>query len=122
MHCLTYLTALDDKGCLHTLADRDKVMMNGRYGQQRRDGGMSLIDVAVAENDVVIAVVNTAFGVLAQLVESVAESFLALGTLEEDRQFHGVETLIANVAEDVELRVVQDRMRQAHHLTVGLVG
>ncbi len=49
------------------------------------------------------------------------QPFLALGCLEEHVQLHGVESLVADILEDIELGIGQDRMRQAHHLAVALV-
>ena len=83
---------------------------------------MCLIHVTVAENNIVVTIIHTSLGVLAQLVKSVAQSFLAFCTFEENRQFDGIESLVSDVAEDVELSVVKDRLGQTHHLAVGLVG
>ena len=122
VHSLTDFTALNDKSRLHTLSDRDEVVVNSRDSQQRRNGSMCLIHVTVAENNIVVTIIHTSLSVLAQLVESVAQSFLALCTFEENRQFDGIESLVSDVAEDVELSVVKDRMGQTHHLAVSLVG
>ena len=34
MHYLTNLTALNDEGCLYTLAGINQIMMYGAYGEQ----------------------------------------------------------------------------------------
>ena len=39
---------------------------------------MLLIDIAVGENDVVVAFIDTAFGILTELIERIAQPFLAL--------------------------------------------
>ena len=90
------------------------------------------IHVAVTEDNVVEAVVHALFCLMAQVVECGTQSLTCLctvdrtvfgsGTLEEDRQFHGVEALVTDVTEYIELCVVQNRMRQTHHLTVGFIG
>ena len=96
--------------------------MYGTDGEQRRYGRVVAVDVAVGEYDVVVAVIHAALRLLAQVVEGLAQPFLALGALEYDGQLHGVEALVAYVAEYVELRVGEYGVRQAHHLAVGLVG
>ena len=83
---------------------------------------MCLIYIAVAQNDVVIALVHATLCILAQFVDGLSQSFLSFGAGEEHGQLHGVESLVSDVAEYVQLCVVQDGMRQAHHLTVGFVG
>ena len=82
---------------------------------------MSLVDVAVGKYDVVVAVVNAALCLLAQTVEGLAQSVFSLCALEEYRQLHGIEALVAYVAQNVELGVVKYRVRQTHHLAVCLV-
>ena len=62
------------------------------------------------------------FCIFAELVESLAQSFLSLATFEENGQLDRVEALVAYVTEYVELSIVENRMRQAHHFTVRLVG
>ena len=83
---------------------------------------MCLVHVTVAEDDIVVAFIHAALRILAELVESVAQSGFALCTLKEYGQFDRVETLVTDVAEDIQLGVVQDGMGQTHHLAVGLVG
>ena len=83
---------------------------------------MSGVDIAVAQDDVVVTVVNTLGCLLAQLVESLVKTFLALGSLEHHVELHGVEALVAYVLQNVELGVGQDWMWQANHLAVALVG
>ena len=82
---------------------------------------MLLVDAAVGEDDVVVTLVDAVLGIMAEIVESFLESRLALADLEDYRQFYGVEAFVTDVAEDIQLGVRQDRMRQAHHLTVALV-
>ena len=96
--------------------------MYGAHGEQRRYGSVVGVDVAVGENDVVVAIVDAALSLLAQVVERLAQTVLALAALEYYRQLHGVEALVSDVAQDVELRVCQYGVGQTHHLAVGLVG
>ena len=122
MHRLAYLARLHDEGRLHALAHADEVVVYGRDGQQRGDGHVRLIGLAVGEDDVVVALVHRFLRPAAEVVERLAQAVAAFCSVEEDGQLDGVEALVADVAEDVELGVVQYRMRQAHHLAVGLVG
>ena len=121
VHYLAYFSALHDEGCLHTLAGLDEVVVNGAHSQQRRYGGAVLVDVTVAQYYVVHAFVNRRLCRAAQVLDALAQSARSLLLVEEHRQFLGVEALVADVAEYVELRVGYDRLWQAHHLAVGLV-
>ena len=47
MHYLTNLTALNDEGCLNTLAGINQIMMYGTHGEQRWDCRMGLIHATV---------------------------------------------------------------------------
>ena len=97
-------------------------MMNGTHSEQRRYGCMRLVDFAVAQYDVVVAVVNASLSLLAEVVECFAKSFLALAALKYHRQFYRIEAFIAYVAKNVELSVCKNRVGQTHHLAVRLVG
>ena len=118
MHGLSDFSALHDKCCLYALAHGYEIVVYGTHRQQRRYGGMLPVHLTVGEDDVVVSLVDTLFGILAQLVESVAQSVLPLAAFEEDRQLDGVEALVAYVAEDVKLCVRKDRVGQAYHLAV----
>ena len=121
MHHLTYLTTLHDKGGLHTLTCINEVMVNGAHSEQGWDGSMGLIHATVAQDDIVVSIIHTLLSLLTKTVESLMQSFLALGGLEEHVEFHGVEALVADVLENIELGIGQDRMWQAYHLAVALV-
>ena len=122
VHHLAYLARLDDKGCLYALSHGDEVMVDGAHRQQRWDGDMRGVDVAVGEDDVVVALVDTLLGVVAKAVERVAQTTLTLFGLKDHGQLDGVETLVAYVAQNVELGVGEDGVGKAHHLAVRLVG
>ena len=79
---------------------------------------MLLIDIAVAEDDVVVAVVDAAFGLLAECIERLAQSVLALAAFKQHRQFDGVESLVAYIAQYIELSIGQNGVGQTHHLAV----
>ena len=79
---------------------------------------MCLVDIAVGEDDVVVTLVDTLLGIVAKAFEGVAQAALALPCLKEDGELDGVEALVAYVAEDVELRVGENGVGQAHHLAV----
>ena len=83
---------------------------------------MILIDIAVAEDDVVVAVVDAAFGLLAECIERLAQSVFALAALKQHRQLDCVKSLVAYVAQYIELGIGQNGMGQAHHLAIRLVG
>ncbi len=127
MHHLAYLSALHNQCGLHTLADIDEVVVDGTHRQQRRDGDVVVVDVAVGEDDVVVALIHALFCVVAEFGDGLTKGFArmlgaTLGRFERDAQLLGVEALIADVLQNVELTVGQDGVGQTHHLTVGLVG
>ena len=97
MHGLANLTALNNQGCLYALAHADQIVVNSTYSQQRWDGSMLVINIAVREDDVVDTLVNTCLGILAELVQGLAETFLAFLYIEEDGQLLGVESLISDI-------------------------
>src|SRR5574344_1131679 len=82
---------------------------------------MFLIDIAVGKDDIVVTIINTLFGLMTELVNSLVESFSSLAAFEEYRRFDGVESFVANVTENVKLCICQNRMWQTNHLAVGLI-
>ncbi len=122
MHHLAYLTTLHDEGGLYALAYADKIMMNGTDCQQRRNGCMLCIYVSVTQDDIVYAIIHALLGLLAEVVKGSTQACLTLRRLKEDGKFDGLETLVTDVAEDVQLSVGQHGLRQTNHLAVRLVG
>ena len=134
MHSLAYLAALYYQRRLHALANAYQVVVHSRYRQQRGDEtspspskrGENLAHFlfAVGQDDVVIAVIDSLFRILAQFVQCSPQALTALGRIgagERYRQLYSVKALIPDVAQDIELRVVEHRMWQAHHLAVCLI-
>ena len=116
MHGLVDLSRFDYQRRLHTFAHADQMVMHGTYSQQTRDGNMLLIHFAIGKYDVVVTFI---YRLLCSLAERPKCTFQI--SSEEHRQLDGVESLVTNVAKDVQLHVVQYRMRQSHHLAVRLV-
>ena len=83
---------------------------------------MGGIHATVGEDDIVHPVVHRRFGFSAQVVQGFLQGGFSAGCLKCDRELHGVEAFIPDVAEDVQLRVGQHGMGQAHHLAVRLAG
>ena len=122
VHHLPYLAALHDYGCLNTLAHGDKIMVDGAYGEKRRYGSMLAVDVTVGKNDIVDTLVYALLRLLAQIVQGAAQTAFAFLHIEEHRQLHGVESLIADVAEQVQFGIGEYGLWQTHHLAVAFVG
>ena len=121
MHHLAYLATLHHESGLHALLHGDEMMVHGTDGKQRRDGSMFGINVAVGEDDVVHPLADRRLGLPAQSGQSFLKALLSLADREQRGKLHRLETLITDVAKDVKLRIVQDRMREAHHLAMALV-
>ena len=83
---------------------------------------MFLVNIAVAEYNVIVAFVYAALGFFAERFKRFAQSFFTFAALEEHRKLDGVESLITNVAENIKLRICKDRVGQTHHLAVRFVG
>ena len=85
---------------------------------------MAGIDAAVGKNDIVHAILHRLRRLLAKVVEREAHGLLGVvgAGVEEHGQFDGLETLVTDIAENVELAVVEHRVRQAHHFAMRLVG
>ena len=97
-------------------------MVYCRHGKQRWDGGMGGIHVAVGEHDVVHSLVDGLFRLLAEGGKGFLQSLPSFRRFEEQGQLHRLEAFVADVAEDVQLGVVQDGVVQPYHLAVALVG
>ena len=121
MHYLTNFTALYDEGSLHTLAGINQIMMYGAHGEQRWDGSMGFIHATVGENDIVVTVIHALGSLLAEFIQSLMQSFFALGGFEEHVELDSIEALVADILKDIQLGIGQDRMRQANHLAVAFV-
>ena len=118
MHHLTNFATLYNQGSLHTLTHAYQIVVDSRDGQQRGDGSVHVVDVAVAEDNVVHTLVHAGLGLMTQIVQCLAQAFLALLHIKENGQFLGIESFIANVTQYVQLCVGQYGLWQAHHLTV----
>ena len=121
VHNFTDFSALHDKRCLHPLLDGYKVMVDGAHGKQRGNSGVVLVKAAVCQDYVVDAVVHRALSLAAEFLQSVAQALLSLCRVEEHRQFLGIESLVADVAEDVQFSVGDDGLGEPHHLAMGTV-
>ena len=122
VHHLANLAAFYNQCGLHAFLNGDEVMMDSANRQQRRDGGMGVVHKTVAQNDIVHSVRNGLLGLFAQVVQGLLQSGFSLAHLEYDREFHGIESFIPDVAEDVQLGVVQHGMGQAYHFAMAFAG
>ena len=84
VHHLANLTALNNQGCLHTLTHANQVVVNSTHSQQRWDSGMRLVEVAIAQNNIVHALIYAGFGLMAEVIESLSKTFLTFSYLEYD--------------------------------------
>ena len=82
---------------------------------------MGLIHATVGEDDIVVTVIHALCCLLAEFIQSLMQSFFALGGFENHVKLDGIESLVADILKDIQLGIGQDRMWQANHLAVALV-
>ena len=82
---------------------------------------MGLIHTTVGEDDIVVTVIHALCCLLAEFIQSLMQSFFALGGFENHVKLDGIESLVADILKDIQLGIGQDRMWQANHLAVALV-
>ena len=87
-----------------------------RYRQQAWNCYMCLVDIPVREDDIVVSFLDAALGILAEFIQGITQ---VAG--KGHRQLYGIEPFVTDIAEDVQLGVVQYRMGQPHHLAVAFV-
>ena len=121
MHHLTDFTTLDNQSRLNSFLYRNQIMMDSTYSNKRRDGCMTVIDVAVGQDNIVDSTIHTCFSLFAQLVDTRSHTGFAFRFIKEDGKFFCVESFVSDVAEDIEFGVCQYWLRQTHHLAVRLV-
>ena len=114
-------SAFNNQGCLYPFLHCNEMMMDGAYGQKRRDCGMAGVYVPVGQNYVIDSVRNGFFRSLAQRGNRFLKSCRALACIEQHRQLDRVEPLVSNVAKDVQLGVVEDGMGQTDHFAMAFV-
>ena len=96
-------------------------MVHGADGQQRRYGCMGGVHTPVGQDDVVHSIIHGLFRLPAQSVQGGQKSRPAFRHVEKHGQLDSLETFVPDVAQYVELGVVQHRMRQPDHLAMLLV-
>ena len=82
---------------------------------------MGLIHATVAQDDVVVAIIHALCRLLAEFIQSLMQSFFALGGFEKHVEFYCIESLVADILKDIQLGIGQDRMWQTNHLAVAFV-
>ena len=83
---------------------------------------MGGVYVAVGKHDVVHSFVDGFFRLLAEGCQCFLQSLAPFCHFEEQGQFHGLEAFVPDVAENIQLGVVQDGMVQPHHLAMVFAG
>ena len=76
-------------------------MMHCRYREQAGDCNMRLVYIPVRKDNIIVALINASLDILAQLVKRITQV-----AAECHREFNGIETFIANIAQYVKLSVV----------------
>ncbi len=107
---LAGLAGLDDEAAARAQALADEVVVDGRDGQQRRDGGVVRIDRAVGEDEDLVAVEDVLLGLAAEPVEGALHA--PRRGREADRDRLGLEVLPVHPAQALEVLVGEDRVRQ----------
>ena len=97
VHHLTDLAALHNQCRLHTLTHTNQIVVDCRDSQKTGNRSVCLVEVAIAQDDVVHTFIDTLLSFLAEIVECLAKSAFTLRYLKENGQLLGVETLVADV-------------------------
>ena len=79
---------------------------------------MLVVDVAIAQDNIIYTLVNARLGLVAEVIQSLTQTLFTFIYIEKDREFLCVESLITDVTKYIKLCVCQHRLRQTHHLTV----
>ena len=90
-------------------------MMNSRSGKNRRNRRKILINIPVGEHNIVAAIIHSLFSLDAHLLNTFFEPFGAIFHCKRHRHFAGVEALVAQVAEDIEFAIGDNRTLKFHH-------
>ena len=122
VHHFAYLAAFHHQCGLHAFSHRDEMVVHRRYGKQCRYGGVRGVYVAVGQYNVVHAFGDGLFGLLAQTGKRFLQSGASFGCFKQHRQLYGFETLVTDVAENIQLCICQDRVGQPHHFAMAFVG
>ena len=111
MH-LARLAGFDDEADRGAQALADQVMVHGRRRQQRRNGDAVRPDLAVGQDDDVVAAGDRRFGALAEPLERARHAGGALARRIGDVDRLGVETVlgVADRADLLEIAIGQDRL------------
>ena len=83
VHGLAYFAALDYESCLNTFPDTYEVMVYGTHSQQRGNCRMPVVDITVAEDDVVHTIIYTLLCIMTEVVECPSQSLLTTFALEQ---------------------------------------
>ena len=107
---LAGLAGLDDEAAARAQALADEVVVHGRDGQQRGDGGVVRVDRAVGEDDDLVAVEDVLLGLAAEPLQGALHA-ARLGR-EADGDGLGLEVLAVHPAQALEVLVGEHRMGQ----------
>ena len=116
MHYLAGVSGLDDECGLHTFFLVDEVMVNRRGGEEGGNGSVFGIYPAVGENHVVAPLVDRLLSLGTKALDSAGHAFGAFTDGESHGELAGVEALVAEIAEQVELTVGDYGALEEHHL------
>ena len=116
MHNLAGIGSLDDKCSLNAFFVLDEVMVYSRSGKQRRNRSMLGIDITVAEHNVVTTLIYSLFSLKTKALDSLAQALSSIFHGKSHLHLAGVESFVTKVAENVELRVGENRTVKLHHL------
>ena len=115
VHDLAHFRRLHDNRSLRTLHAVDEMVVHRRRCKQRRYRGVGAVHVAVADYDVVVAVIHSLDGILAQGGQGSFQRLLPSFSLEEHRQGDGTETLVSEVAQGLQFRIGEYGRAEFHH-------
>ena len=118
MHHFARLGGFDDQRDLSPLAPVVQVVVHGRQSQQRRDRSMFDVDAPIAQNHIIVTVVDRFFRHSAKSVNRVRKPLSAVCRAEQHRQGQRPKSFVTQIIQNIQFGIGQDRTRQFDHFAV----
>ena len=113
-----HVAGLDDEVGLSAVAGPDKMVMDGAGGQDGGDRRMGTVHAAIRQEQNGVAIGNGGLGGAADRIEGMFQGTLATIGLEDDVDGLGLEVVLVDVAEPLQLEIGEHRLCDRNAATV----